>query len=169
MASLTCSVTIPAPTPSTRGRRRILSLALMAALVPLPAAADEPVAESARAASQKIRGGTIVPVGSLEAVVQLAGCTGTLISDDTVLTAAHCYCGGNDCPASISDCASRATVTFDNVRPVGSSTRQDVPVRGDVIVHPYYCKDDGWLVQDYALIKLDQPASELVQVSPIFV
>ncbi|MCG8456989.1 MAG: hypothetical protein MI919_11970 [Holophagales bacterium] len=27
----------------------------------------------------------------------------------------------------------------------------------------------GWPVQDYALINLDRPATELVQVSPIFV
>lgn len=123
---------------------------------------------------EKIRGGTVVPIGSLEAVVGVGpnsgrNCTGTLIADDTVLSAAHCFCGGSTCPSDISMCAARASVFFDDVFPVGSGIRQDQTMTGDVVVHPNYCNNGGWLVQDYVLIKLDQPASSVVQVSPIFV
>lgn len=124
--------------------------------------------------TEKIRGGSVVPIGSLEAVVGVGpnngrNCTGTLIADDTVLSAAHCFCGGSTCPSDISQCAARASVFFDDVFPVGSSTRQDQTLTGDVIVHPNYCNNGGWLVQDYVVIKLDQPASSVVQVAPIFV
>lgn len=115
----------------------------------------------------EIRGGTDVPVGAYEAVVTVGDCSGTLVSDTHVLTAAHCVCGdpSNYCSSA---CYSGKPVTFHDVRPVGSSVRQDVTVWGTVLVHPDYCANE-WVSQDFAIVELAGPASELVQVSPIFV
>ena len=77
-----------------------------------------------------IRGSaTTVSLGQFEAVVKVNGssCTGTLITKEAVLTAAHCVCTPLTYPATLT-CASTASVTFDDVFPVGSGTRSDVTV-----------------------------------------
>ena len=114
-------------------------------------------------------GGTsavLAATGELEAVVNIGNCSGTLISNDTVITASHCVCGGSGTfpPAN---CATRKTVRFTNVLPAGGGTvRQDVTVGADVLVHPDF-NNGGWLVNDYTLLHLDTPASQLVNVKPI--
>ena len=84
----------------------------------------------------EISGGTVVPVGQLEAVGRIlgrGGCTGTLIGDSVVLTAAHCVCSDFD----TSGCVARGSFTFVNVRPVSNpTTRQNVIMPGSFVVHP---------------------------------
>lgn len=112
-----------------------------------------------------IRGtATVASVGQFEAVVKVGGCSGTLITKEAVLTAGHCVCTSTF--PGPNTCNSTATVTFDNVLPVGSSTRQNVTVTADVIVHPEY-NTTAWLTNDYAILRLHTPADQLVQVSPI--
>lgn len=112
----------------------------------------------------ELRGGTAVPTGSLEAVVTVGACSGTLITDDTVLSAAHCVCGSS--ASTYTNCLARTTVIFRSVRRNGSSVRENVGIPGDVIVHPLYYQG-GWLYHDFALIKLDELASNVVEVPRI--
>src|SRR5439155_626946 len=54
--------------------------------------------EMIKAPTDKIWGGKRVPPGTFPDVVALRGggalCSGTLVTPDAVLTAAHCHCGG---------------------------------------------------------------------------
>jgi hypothetical protein len=130
----------------------------------------------AQTSQHHLQGGTAVPVGQLEAVgflsSSIGNCTATLITDRLVLTAAHCVCAGQTSPTG---CGSRATFTFVNVRPIDdpntavdeSASRKNVSVQGDVSVHPQFTVG-GWLNNDFAQLRLDRPASELVvNVPPI--
>jgi V8-like Glu-specific endopeptidase len=108
--------------------------------------------------------GTLVQPGELDAVGRIPGCTATLITQDLVLTAAHCVC-----PASSLDgCATRTTFTLDSVFTVADpNTRQAVSIGGDVRVHPEFGMR-GWQREDLAVVDLDQPASDLAAgVDPI--
>jgi hypothetical protein len=126
----------------------------------------------------ELAGGTTVPVTELQAVGRSLStvftCSATLIHDDVALTAGHCVCEDQSTPTG---CVKRARFQFKQVFPVDnpatpaneSLTRTDVTVWGDVLVHPEYTLG-GWLRNDYAIIKLDQPASAVtVGVSPIWV
>ncbi len=134
------------------------------------------LAQSVGTSQHYLQGGTTVPVGQLEAIgafsSAIGGCTATLISDDVVLTAAHCVCSGQTQPTG---CETRATFSFVAVRPLDnpastideSATRRNVSVGGSVTVHPRYTVG-GWLFNDFAMLRLDHPASELVSnVKPI--
>jgi hypothetical protein len=116
--------------------------------------------------------GIIVQPGELEAVGTLAAlnksCSATLITDNLVLTAAHCVCPSENNP---NGCATRATFTLHEVFPIDdpdtgvdeSQTRQeDVSIAGTVRVHPEYTQR-GWLREDMATVTLDQP---ITQVAP---
>jgi len=113
--------------------------------------------------------GTAVPVGELEAIGTIPGCTATLITQDIVLTAAHCVCESD----KSHQCSSRTTFTLHDVLPINdsSSQRRNISVQGDVNVHPAYdgrksvvCADAN---VDIAVIRLDTPINRLANITPI--
>jgi hypothetical protein len=111
---------------------------------------------------QSIRYGDLVPEGEYEAVGIVTSwrggvCTGTLISDSEVLTAAHCVCSE---PGA---CSARISFTFKAVRAPNTSSRVDRTIDGNVRVHPSYRNGD----YDLAVITLDSPASRQVLVTPM--
>src|SRR5574341_618845 len=115
--------------------------------------------------------GTAVPLGELEAVGTIPGCTATLIDDNLVLTAAHCVCPSDFSPVN---CAARTTFTLVNVFPIDnpdtpvdeSKTRQNTSVGGAVRVNPEYGQR-GWVREDIAVVQLDQPINQVALVIPI--
>jgi hypothetical protein len=121
---------------------------------------------SATAGSQ-IAGGTQVPVGELEAVGILPGCSATLIAPRTVLTAGHCVCDGG---TPTSGCEAVRVFTLQMVRPVGNpAVRQDINILGTVRVHPRF-GSAGFLSHDFAILDLQRAVSEVaLGVSPIAV
>lgn len=161
------------PNPYLSPLRILIAVTFLVCLQPVASAQQEQVSSQ----QHFLQGGTQVPVGQFEAVGTFSGngiCTATLIDQDLVLTAAHCACSGQSTPTG---CVTRGTFTFRSVFPVDnpatsadeSRTRQNVSIRGDVAVHPLYTVG-GWLRNDYALLRLDQAAHELVlDVEPIAV
>src|SRR5688500_11122519 len=142
----------------------LLPLLLLSACLEDPNALDDELDIDSE--SGEIAGGTVVPSGQLEAVVQvnfLSTCSGTLITDRLVLTAAHCV----SCRSDGTGCNSTEWVRFVDVRPVEDpSTRVTRTVFGDVIVHPD--RSIGFpTTNDVAVIRLHRPASEVVLVTPI--
>jgi hypothetical protein len=50
---------------------------------------------------------------------------------------------------------------------VDGSARRDIVIQGDVLIHPDYAAGGVWLLNDFAVIRLDQSVKELAQVEPI--
>lgn len=147
---------------------RTLPILLAAAMLCSAATAE------VRSNTYSLSSGTTVPIGQLETVGRLPGCSATLIAEGLVLTAAHCVCP-NDINAL--NCAARTTFTLTGVRPVDnpatasdeSQGRKDIAIAGKVIVHPSYAAL-GWLRSDYALVVLDQPVWSVASgIQPIVV
>ncbi len=117
--------------------------------------------------AQPIKNGEAVPVTEYEAVGRLNGgtCTATLIEPDLVLTAAHCVCPDDN---SRLGCATQATFTLTNVRPVNASVRRNISMVGAVGLHPKFAADPlSWLSHDFAVVRLNQKATDLALVKPI--
>jgi hypothetical protein len=110
-----------------------------------------------------LQGGTPIPAGEYQAVGRVAssigGCTGTLITNGLVLTAAHCMCP----TSSPNGCVTRATFTLVDVLPVGGGARTDVGIAGDVRIFPFFGAGGSWLLNDFALVQLDSSANSLVR------
>ena len=108
--------------------------------------------------------GTAVQDGELEAVGEVigsGGCTGTLIADNLVLSAAHCFCNGK------SNCVNQGQFILRNVRTVADpNNRRNVTFTGKVRIFPEY-EDRGWQREDYGVLELNSPASSQVLVTPI--
>jgi len=122
----------------------------------------------------ELNGGSVVPIGALEAVVRMNGCTGTLITDTAVLFAAHCVCDDaspQTCATSVPGIARFDMVLgrWDQPNTVEDerTTRTDHwAISGTVVHHPDYGVW-GWNTNDYAILELDHRASDDVVVAPI--
>ena len=122
--------------------------------------------------SAEVAGGTVVPVGELEAVARvtvLETCSGTLINDQLVLTAGHCFCDvfGNDCVTrSSARFVSVLLLDNPNTPQNEAGTRGSVLAPGEVIVHPDMAIGHE-LRNDLAVLRLQRPISEVAVVPPI--
>ncbi|MFN0301172.1 MAG: S1 family peptidase [Burkholderiales bacterium] len=143
-------------------------------VITLLVSSEAAFAQAKGSSQHYLQGGTAVPVGQFEAVGQVLGvgsCTATLITPTLVLTAGHCVCTGQ---TTRTGCRSSATFILRNVRPVDdpstpadeSATRKDIQITGSVQVHPDYTSH-GWLSEDFAIVALNRPATELAIVQPI--
>jgi len=151
-----------------------LTSSLLAAGLALAAGAAPARAAAANPPGQHVVAPTPVGPDELLALVHVHGtwgeCSGSLISADTVLTAAHCVCtinwvGGNVCPRD-------ASVTF-RPDPLNPGTTPPT-LHGTATFHPDY--NPSWLDQqiegDYAVIKLDGVAPNYIKpflVAPGFI
>lgn len=139
----------------------LISILLIAALLTGIANADDITIGSSQSA---LSAGNAVPVGELEAIGEVigsGGCSGTLIADNLVLSAAHCFCNGN------TNCVGKGQFILHDVRPVTDpSKRTNFTFSGTVRIHPEY-EDRGWQREDYAVLELDTPVSTKALVTPI--
>lgn len=113
-----------------------------------------------------LMGGNAVetPPGMHSAVGEVltgGSCTGTLIADDLVLTAAHCVCSNDPYVCHTGP----ATFVLKDVRRIETpDIVENVGINGQGIAHP----DFGFGQYDLAVLKLDQPVSSVVlDVTPI--
>jgi hypothetical protein len=117
-----------------------------------------------------LEGGTALAPGVFPAVGRVNnGCTGTLIEDRRVLTAAHCVCSPDaNKRYDPANCDARARFEFIDIAiPTAPGSRVNVRVDGRVRVHPEFSAA-GWLREDLAVIELDRPASQVAPgVAPI--
>ncbi|MCP4444380.1 MAG: S1 family peptidase, partial [Myxococcales bacterium] len=123
-------------------------LLLLALGVPLVGCEMEDESSDVEQQREPILGGTAT--NSWSGVGRLPGCTGTLITNTTVLTAAHCVCSTSPFVDIATSCSTTSSITFDAI---GTSKP------GSVTVHPEFSLDGVWYANDYATIELDDPVS----------
>ena len=153
-------------------RTSLLGIAMLSLLGTLAACVDIDVPTASDVAvvelGQPINGGLPAPPALFSAVGQVGGCSGTLISQSAVLTAAHCFCD-HEAANPLSTCQARTTFRLEDQliwSPAGLPQIGDAAIPGDVHVHPGY---DG-VTRDFAIVELDTPAdTTLVGVPPMIV
>ncbi|HEY6558518.1 MAG TPA: trypsin-like serine protease [Polyangiaceae bacterium] len=123
----------------------ILATALSAGCSGAPAETEGDDVARAGGVAQAIRNGTPAPANALLGMVKVSSsrgsCSGTVIAADTILTAAHCFCG-QDVVGS-NKCDKTATITYRR-NPAGGVERQ---LSGVVRVHPSY--NPSWIEAHY--------------------
>jgi hypothetical protein len=111
------------------GKKRVIIAAVVASLTMFATLA---AAQSIGQQTFPLSSGQPVPLGELEAVGTIPGCTATLIGNALVLTAAHCVCP-DQVNASLQRCQTRTAFTLHDVFPVDdppaplSTNRSHVP------------------------------------------
>jgi len=171
------------PSNNTTRRNRPLWLAAgLGLLISAPACVmeedlDEDISEPGEMAAP-IHGGVDTEDADLRAVVEVLSssggkvthCTGTLVTEDVVVTAAHCVCEG----ATAYDCNDEATVYFSGLGveddPDTYFDESNPYVHGDVVVHPSYYFFGSTVQNDIALVLLKFPFEDnalVAMVKPI--
>nr|WP_276598665.1 trypsin-like serine protease [Nannocystis sp. SCPEA4] len=121
----------------------------------MPVAAPEPP-------PAPIFGGTVVEPGAWPEVVAMTYgvgiCTGTLVSDRVVLTAAHCIVSAGSLPAFV---RFGDDVTFGGTRVVAVERAGHHP---DYCGDPTVCKWDVW---DYGYLVLAEPVTDIAPARPL--
>jgi len=84
-------------------------LLIMASFTSLPVSEADDIGQIV----QKLSQGTVVPANELQAVGRIGGCTATLITQDLVLTAAHCVCRYETYKDRGKGCSTRATFSLE--------------------------------------------------------
>ncbi|MFY0582657.1 trypsin-like peptidase domain-containing protein [Cystobacter fuscus] len=91
----------------------------------------------------------------------VAGCSGTLIDDDLVLTAGHCI-------KNAEECANKRFV-FNYYRPAAGTlktvTTEDIFSCASIVAHKL--EDVGGRMLDYAILRLDRPATPRFTPAPV--
>ncbi len=125
-------------------------------------------ADEIEEAEPRIYGGVETNDTDLRAVVQLSTkfttttsrkCTGTLVTEDVVVTAAHCFCKTDDA----SDCFSTTRVKFFDL----PTFPPDFSTDATVIVHPGFSVVAGTPQDDIAVVLLDMNNFAMEAVSNV--